>query len=183
MIATLVSISPLTNFTSTDAARAAIEDEYARKLLALCRKPLGSCEAGTLRASLDTVRGEVESMGKAHQSIAGQIKSELEEPLAAQAGGMKERRKIVQSGIEKILKVKIQQTNAVNKVCFYAILSSLHAKILSSQGTDMSKIASVSRATWLKATWSWDKKSERIGQSLRRHRSTWLLLILNMRTR
>lgn len=54
-------------------------------------------------------------MGKAHQNIAGQMKSELEEPLAAFAGGMKERRKIVQTGIEKLLKVKTQQTAAVNK--------------------------------------------------------------------
>ena len=67
--------------------------------------------------SLDVVRAEVESMGKAHQNIAAQMKSELEEPLAAFAGGMKERRKIVQSGIEKLLKVKTQQTIAVNKVC------------------------------------------------------------------
>ena len=63
------------------------------------------------------MRGEVESMGKSHQAIAGQMKSELEEPLAAFAGGMKERRKIIQSGIEKLLKVKIQQTQVVNKVC------------------------------------------------------------------
>lgn len=98
-----------------NTARAAIEDEYSRKLLNLSRKPLGSSESGTLRMSLDIVRGEVESMGKAHQNIAGQMKSELEEPLAAFAGGMKERRKIVQSGIEKLLKTKTQQTMAVNK--------------------------------------------------------------------
>ncbi|KAL8638151.1 MAG: hypothetical protein Q9228_004666 [Teloschistes exilis] len=96
-------------------ARATIEDEYARKLLALCRKPLGSSEAGTLRSSLDVVRGEVESMGKAHQGIAAQMKSELEEPLGAFAGGMKERRKIVQAGVEKLYKIKQQQTQAVNK--------------------------------------------------------------------
>jgi hypothetical protein len=96
-------------------ARAAIEDEYARKLLSLSRKPLGSCETGTLRMSLDVIRGEIESMGKAHQNIAQQMKSELDEPLAAFAGGMKERRKIVQGGLEKLLKVKMQQTAAVNK--------------------------------------------------------------------
>lgn len=84
--------------------------------MALCRKPLGSLEAGTLRASLDVMRGEVESMGKSHQGIAGQMKSELEEPLAAFAGGMKERRKIVQNGVEKLFKVKQQQTQTVNKV-------------------------------------------------------------------
>lgn len=108
-----VTSDELKSFYTT---RAQIEDEYAKKLLALCRKPLGSCEGGTLRASLDVVRGEVESMGKAHQSIAGQMKVELEEPLAAFSGGLKERRKIVQIGIEKLHKTKIQQTATVNKV-------------------------------------------------------------------
>lgn len=55
-------------------------------------------------------------MGKAHQAIAGQMKNELEEPLAAFGGGMKERRKIVQTGIEKLFKIKQQQTQLVNKV-------------------------------------------------------------------
>lgn len=96
-------------------ARAQIEEEYARKLLNLARKPLGSSEAGTLRMSLDVIRGEVETMGKAHQQIAGQMKSELEEPLSAFTGGIKERRKIVQNGIEKLLKLKTQQTMTVNK--------------------------------------------------------------------
>lgn len=58
-------------------------------------------------------------MGKSHQGIAAQMKSELEEPLSAFAGGMKERRKIVQSGVEKLYKVKLQQTQAVNKVYQY----------------------------------------------------------------
>ncbi|KAF4122681.1 Variant SH3 domain [Geosmithia morbida] len=96
-------------------ARASIEDEYARKLLSLTRKALGSQESGSLKASLDTVRGEVEQMGKQHQNIAAQMKSELEEPLAAFSGGMKERRKIVQNTVEKLLKTKIQQTQHVNK--------------------------------------------------------------------
>lgn len=55
-------------------------------------------------------------MAKQHQGIAAQMKSELEEPLAAFAGGMKERRKIVQNSIEKLLKSKMQQTHQVNKV-------------------------------------------------------------------
>ncbi len=84
--------------------------------MSLSRKSLGTHEMGSLRGSLDTVRGEVESMAKQHAGIAAQMKSELEEPLAAFAGGMKERRKIVQNTVEKLLKVKIQQTNMVNKV-------------------------------------------------------------------
>ncbi|KAI1290470.1 hypothetical protein F5Y03DRAFT_378324 [Xylaria venustula] len=96
-------------------ARASLEDDYARKLLSLSRKSLGSHEMGSLKESLDTVRGEIESMAKQHAYIAAQMKSELEEPLAAFAGGMKERRKIIQNTVEKILKVKIQQTHTVNK--------------------------------------------------------------------
>ncbi|KAK3303305.1 uncharacterized protein B0T15DRAFT_513501 [Chaetomium strumarium] len=98
------------------SARASLEDEYARKLMSLSRKSLGSQESGTLKTSLDTVRGEVESMAKQHQNVAAQMKSELEEPLAAFAGAMKERRKIVQNTVEKLLKTKMQQTQLVNKV-------------------------------------------------------------------
>lgn len=66
--------------------------------------------------SLDVVRGEIESIGRAHQNVAGQMKTELEESLAAFTGGIKERRKIVQGGVEKLLKIKTQQTTTVNKV-------------------------------------------------------------------
>ncbi|KAF1814795.1 hypothetical protein P152DRAFT_430776 [Eremomyces bilateralis CBS 781.70] len=97
------------------SARAALEEEYARKLLSLARKPLGSMEEGTLRMSLDIVRGEIEATGKAHHNIASKMKTELDEPLAAFGGAVKERRKIVQGAIEKLLKVKVQQTIAVNK--------------------------------------------------------------------
>jgi broad specificity polyphosphatase/5'/3'-nucleotidase SurE len=85
--------------------------------MALSRKSLGSQEMGSLKTALDTVRGEVEAMAKQHQSIAAQMKTELEEPLHAFAGAMKERRKIVQNTVEKLLKVKVQQTQLVNKVC------------------------------------------------------------------
>ncbi|KIW97435.1 uncharacterized protein Z519_01019 [Cladophialophora bantiana CBS 173.52] len=97
------------------SARAALEEDYAKKLLSLSRKPLGSVEQGTLRTSLDVARGETESMGKQHALIAQQMRSELEEPLAAFAGGIKERRKIIQNGIERLLKVKQTQTAHVNK--------------------------------------------------------------------
>ncbi|KAI5297739.1 hypothetical protein KEM55_004297 [Ascosphaera atra] len=96
--------------------RANIEEEYSRKLLALSRKPLGSRETCTLRASLDVIRLETETLGKTHAEIAGKMKTRLEEPLVTFAAGIRERRKIVQTGIEKLHKVKVQQTTAVNKV-------------------------------------------------------------------
>ena len=83
-----------------------------------------------MRASLDVVRGEVEAMAKSHQNIAAQMKSEAEEPLAAYAGGLKERRKIVQSGIEKLFKLKLQQTQAVNKVRDAIVLEETSAALI-----------------------------------------------------
>lgn len=112
MLAAKQTCDELRSFYS---ARASIEEDYARKLMSLCRKSLGSHEMGTLKTSLDTVRGEVDAMAKQHSAIAQQMKTELEEPLAAFAGGMKERRKIVQNTVEKLLKTKVQQTQAVNK--------------------------------------------------------------------
>lgn len=97
-------------------ARAALEDEFSRKLLALSKKPLGSVEFGSLKSSMDVLRLEVESMAKAHQNIANQMKTELDEPLTAFSGAMRERRKIIQGGCEKLLKLKMQQTQQVNKV-------------------------------------------------------------------
>jgi Fes/CIP4, and EFC/F-BAR homology domain len=96
--------------------RATIEEEYARKMLSLARRPLGSGETGTLKLSLDVVRQEVETMGKEHQRVSQKMRADLEEPLNAFAGHMKERRKIVQAPIEKLLKIKAQQTVAANKV-------------------------------------------------------------------
>ncbi|PWW73905.1 hypothetical protein C7212DRAFT_353524 [Tuber magnatum] len=96
-------------------ARAAIEDEFARKLLALSKKPLGSVETGTLKISMDVLRAEVESMGKAHQTTADQMKTELEQPLTDYSGAWRERRRIVQGTCEKILQLKMKQTNQVNK--------------------------------------------------------------------
>lgn len=84
--------------------------------MALCRKSLGSGELGTLRASFDVVRGETEAIAKAHSAIATQMKGELEDPLGVFAGGVKERRKIIQGGIERLHKTKMQQTQTVNKV-------------------------------------------------------------------
>ncbi|KAK9467748.1 hypothetical protein V1512DRAFT_259970 [Lipomyces arxii] len=95
--------------------RIAIEEEYAKRMIALARKPLGSGELGGLRSSLDTIRSETEQMGKSHQSTAMQIRTELEEPLATAAAGMRERRKVVQVTLEKLAKAKASQEVAVAK--------------------------------------------------------------------
>lgn len=93
--------------------------------MALCRKSLGSCEIGSLRDSLDVVRGETEAIAKGHAAIASQMKTELEEPLATFASGIKERRKIIQQTIERLHKTKMQQTQTVNKVCAFPMFEEI----------------------------------------------------------
>lgn len=80
-------------------------------------------------------------MAKAHQNIAGQMKTELEEPLTAFTGAMRERRKIVQGGCEKLLKLKMQQTQQVNKVRNDFRPAKTHLLILHRREIVMNKIA------------------------------------------
>lgn len=134
------------------SVRAAIEDEYARKLSALCRKSLGSSESGSLRASLDTVRGETEAIAKAHSAIASQMKSELEEPLAAFSSGLKERRKIIQNGIERLHKTKMQQTQVVNKVGGFLERKKSHSDLIRLE-TDSNRTVFGSKGISPKGTW------------------------------
>lgn len=94
--------------------RAAIEEDYAKRLIALSRKGLGSHEVGTLKAALDTVRVNTETLGKSHANAASQFKKELEEPLAAFAGGMRVKRKAVQAAMDKLNKAKLSQQKIVD---------------------------------------------------------------------
>lgn len=98
------------------------------------------------------VRGETEAIAKAHSGIAAQMKSELEEPLSAFASGLKERRKIIQTGIERLHKTKAQQTQLVNKA---RPPNSHQLSILTScrPGIDMSKTVFASKDTLRKGTW------------------------------
>lgn len=74
------------------------------------------------------MRLETKNLGDTHGAIASQMKTDLEEPLAAISGGMRERRKIVQTGVEKLLKLKSQQTSVVNKVCPSMVIAVLWSR-------------------------------------------------------
>lgn len=56
---------------------------------------LGAKECGTLKASMQALKQEVETMAVAHAEVASAMKRELEDAVAATAATLKERRKIV----------------------------------------------------------------------------------------
>ncbi|KXS11842.1 hypothetical protein M427DRAFT_137910 [Gonapodya prolifera JEL478] len=86
--------------------RIEIESEYAAKLASLAKLPIGKDEQGTLQASLDIVRAELERASKTRLDIAKQMKAQLEAPLAALIVNQAAGRKSAQSGAEKNLKAK-----------------------------------------------------------------------------
>ncbi|KAH8827805.1 SH3 domain-containing protein [Flagelloscypha sp. PMI_526] len=95
--------------------RAAIEDDYARRLAKLSRTALGRDEIGELRASLDSLKAETEKQAAAHQTLATQLKNDIESPTATFYARQSQHRKTIQSQIEKQFKSKQTQENYVVK--------------------------------------------------------------------
>lgn len=95
--------------------RAAIEDDYSRRLLALSRKSLGTHEVGTLKSALDTIRSNTELLGKSHASTSQQFRSELEEPLYSFSGDLRSRQRTLRVFMEKLTKAKQAQQSMVDR--------------------------------------------------------------------
>ncbi|EEB95992.1 hypothetical protein MPER_04949, partial [Moniliophthora perniciosa FA553] len=95
--------------------RAAIEEDYAKRLYELSRTVIGKDETGELRNALDTLHLETEKMAKAHLDLAQQIRGEMEDPTTALLNKQIEHRKVVQAPVEKKFKAKQAQESYVVK--------------------------------------------------------------------
>ncbi|KAF9918543.1 Proline-serine-threonine phosphatase-interacting protein 2 [Lobosporangium transversale] len=87
-------------------ARAALEEEYGKKLIKLSKSPLGKDELGSLRDSLNVVRYEIEATGKSHVELAGKMRDQLELALADFNNSQKEKRKLHQTAIDRSFRNK-----------------------------------------------------------------------------
>ncbi|KAG0265909.1 Proline-serine-threonine phosphatase-interacting protein 2 [Mortierella polycephala] len=87
-------------------ARAALEEEYGKKLVKLSKSPLGKDELGTLRESLDIVRYEVEATGKSHIELASKMRDQLENALEEFNNTQKDTRKLHQASIDRTFRNK-----------------------------------------------------------------------------
>ncbi|KAF9430240.1 Proline-serine-threonine phosphatase-interacting protein 2 [Podila epigama] len=81
-------------------ARAALEEEYGKKLLKLSKSPLGKDELGSLRDSLDVVRYEIEATGKSHIELSSKMRDQLENALAEFNNAQKDKRKLAREKYE-----------------------------------------------------------------------------------
>ncbi|KAF9912669.1 Proline-serine-threonine phosphatase-interacting protein 2 [Linnemannia zychae] len=87
-------------------ARAALEEEYGKKLVKLSKSPLGKDEVGSLRDSLDVVRFEIEATGKSHIELAGKMRDQLETALEEFNNSQKDKRKLHQASIDRTFRNK-----------------------------------------------------------------------------
>ncbi|KJA28834.1 hypothetical protein HYPSUDRAFT_621926 [Hypholoma sublateritium FD-334 SS-4] len=125
--------------------RAAIEEDYAKRLAKLSKMILGRDEIGELRNSLDTVKIETERQSGFHLNVAHQIRADLEAPTATFNARQVQHKKTLQNTIEKEFKNKQIQESYVNKArekyeqdCLR--INSFTAQASLVQGKDLEKI-------------------------------------------
>ncbi|KAF8309078.1 hypothetical protein DL93DRAFT_2063328 [Clavulina sp. PMI_390] len=95
--------------------RAAIEDEYSKRLAKLSKQPLGRDEIGELRNALDTLRSETEAQASAHAALCVSLRKEVEAPTSEFISKQAHHKKTAYNSIEKAFKIKQQQESVVAK--------------------------------------------------------------------
>ncbi|KIK61068.1 hypothetical protein GYMLUDRAFT_43180 [Collybiopsis luxurians FD-317 M1] len=125
--------------------RAAIEEDYAKRLGKLAKQTLGRDEIGELRNSLDTIRLETDKQSTFHLTVAQQIKNDLEAQAATFCTKQNHHKKVYQAAIEKEFKAKQAQESHVKKTrekyeqdCMR--INSYTAQSTLVQGRDLEKI-------------------------------------------
>ncbi|KAK0483138.1 hypothetical protein EDD18DRAFT_1362109 [Armillaria luteobubalina] len=125
--------------------RAAIENDYARRLAKLAKYPLGRDEIGDIRNCLEIVVLETQNQSKFHSRLAYTISKELEAKAAQFHTDQGIHKKNWQNPVEKAFKAKQAQEVYVNKArekyeqdC--ARVNSFTAQSILVQGKELEKI-------------------------------------------
>jgi hypothetical protein len=96
--------------------RAAIEEDYAKRLTKLSKTTLGRDEIGDTAASLQNVLLETAQQATYHQSLSTEIKQTVEQPTAEFQTRLTNLKKGLQSSVEKSYRNKGLQEGHVQKV-------------------------------------------------------------------
>lgn len=127
--------------------RAAIEEEFAKRLSKLAKMPIGKDEIGELRNSIDTLRLETDKQANGHMQLAQQLRTEIEGSVAAFATRQQQHKKVYQVAIEKEFRTKQTREQHASKArekyesdCVR--INSYTAQSTLVQGKDLEKIHS-----------------------------------------
>ena len=96
--------------------RAAIEEDYAKRLAKLSKSSLGKDEIGDLAASLQNAQVETAQQASYHLSLANEIKQTVEQPTAEFQTRLANLKKGLQASVEKSYRNKGLQEGHVQKV-------------------------------------------------------------------
>ncbi|KXN67674.1 hypothetical protein CONCODRAFT_52169 [Conidiobolus coronatus NRRL 28638] len=96
--------------------RAAIEEEYGKKLMKLAKQEFCKDEIGSLAKGLSRTRTELESTARSHLDLSQKIRLELENPLAQLISKQRERRKEQAGIIERSSKSKSTKHSNLIKI-------------------------------------------------------------------
>ncbi|KAG0100661.1 Proline-serine-threonine phosphatase-interacting protein 2 [Podila epicladia] len=152
-------------------ARAALEEEYGKKLLKLSKSPLGKDELGSLRDSLDVVRYEIEATGKSHIELASKMRDQLENALAEFNNSQKDKRKLAKEKYDAEC-IRTKGLSAAKMNLVGKELDKVSLKIekteLASRAADVEYQASIRQLTEINDKWivEWRAACDRIRSSL-----------------
>lgn len=95
--------------------RANIEEDYAKRMAKLSRTTFSSLETGCLKESVQVMKAEVDNMAKSHLQISQLLQDDVENAFTRYAASLKDKKKMIVSGIEKVHKDKLSKHQALVK--------------------------------------------------------------------